>query len=240
MVGAELPIDSRSDERRGGCAQRATAPSATVGHMTRTYDQTRSGTRERLLDAAAEVIADVGWSAVTSRAVADRAGVNNGVVHYHFSSMDHLRRAAAMDCMMTTFGGMVDGLAAAPTTADALRRLAVAVSALDLHSRSAAVMLEAMLHAPRDPELGREVREVLVPFRTAMRDLLARDVATGRVPATIDPAATATALVALFDGLVLHAMVDSDLDISAATDAVIALIAADAVSVGDQDQEARP
>jgi AcrR family transcriptional regulator len=195
--------------------------------MTRAGDQTRVGTRERLLDAAAKVIADVGWSAVTSRAVADRAGVNNGVVHYHFSSMDHLRRAAAMDCMTTTFGGMLDGFVAAPTTADALRRLAAAVSTFDLHSRSAAVMLEAMLHAPRDPELGREVRDVLMPFRTAVRDLLARDVAAGRASPTIDPAALATALFALFDGLVLHAMVDGELDVSAATDAVIALIAPD-------------
>lgn len=198
--------------------------------MTWAIDQPASGTRDRLLDAAATVIADVGWSAVTSRAVATAAGVNNGVVHYHFASMDQLRRAAAMRCMRVTFGGMLDDVRAASTTAGALRRLADAVSALDAHSRSAAVLLEAMLHAPRDPELRREVREVLAPLRTAVRDALLDDIAAGRIAVASDPAALATVLVAAFDGLVLHAMVDGDLDIGAATDAVIASVGADATT----------
>ncbi|WP_288047924.1 helix-turn-helix domain-containing protein, partial [Nocardia sp.] len=44
-------------------------------------------TRERLLEAAVSLIGEVGWSGVSTRMVAQRAGVNAGVVHYHFASV---------------------------------------------------------------------------------------------------------------------------------------------------------
>src|SRR5688572_20176747 len=48
------------------------------------------GTRDRLLDAAVQLITEVGRGAVTTRKIADRAGVPFGVVHYHFSSVPDL------------------------------------------------------------------------------------------------------------------------------------------------------
>jgi AcrR family transcriptional regulator len=47
-------------------------------------------TRIDLLDAAARVLAEEGYSAVTSRRVAARAGVNPALVNYYFGSMDDL------------------------------------------------------------------------------------------------------------------------------------------------------
>lgn len=46
-----------------------------------------SSTIERLLDAAAAVVAERGLSALTTRAVAGRAGLAPGVVHYHLGSV---------------------------------------------------------------------------------------------------------------------------------------------------------
>ena len=43
--------------------------------------------RQRLLAAAAELIPERGWSAVSTRILADRAGVTPSVVHYHFPSV---------------------------------------------------------------------------------------------------------------------------------------------------------
>jgi AcrR family transcriptional regulator len=45
----------------------------------------RPDVKEALLQAAAELIAEVGWGRVSSRMVAERAGVNNALVHYHFA-----------------------------------------------------------------------------------------------------------------------------------------------------------
>jgi AcrR family transcriptional regulator len=41
-------------------------------------------TRARLMDAAAELIAERGWGAVTTLIVAERAGLRPGLVHYHY------------------------------------------------------------------------------------------------------------------------------------------------------------
>src|SRR5689334_11018417 len=54
-------------------------------------------TRERLMGAAAELIAELGWGRVTTRAVADRAGLPHGAVSYHFRGKQELLIEATMD-----------------------------------------------------------------------------------------------------------------------------------------------
>jgi AcrR family transcriptional regulator len=49
-----------------------------------------SATRTALLDAAEELMVDEGYAAATTRRVAAKAGVNNGLVHYYFGTMDEL------------------------------------------------------------------------------------------------------------------------------------------------------
>lgn len=43
-----------------------------------------------LLDAAESLLVDVGYAGVTVRALADRAGVNQGLIHYYFGSMEEV------------------------------------------------------------------------------------------------------------------------------------------------------
>ncbi len=50
----------------------------------------RSGAREALLDAAERLLVEVGHAGITTRALADAAGLNNGLVHYYFGSMENL------------------------------------------------------------------------------------------------------------------------------------------------------
>lgn len=45
---------------------------------------------EALLDAAEAMLVDVGYAAITTRRLAERAGVNHGLVHYYFGSMEDL------------------------------------------------------------------------------------------------------------------------------------------------------
>lgn len=44
----------------------------------------------RLMDAAERLLYDVGYAGVTTRAVAEEAGIKHGLVHYYFGSMDEL------------------------------------------------------------------------------------------------------------------------------------------------------
>jgi AcrR family transcriptional regulator len=45
---------------------------------------------EALLDAAERLLVEQGYSGITSRALAAEAGVNNGLVHYYFGSMEEV------------------------------------------------------------------------------------------------------------------------------------------------------
>lgn len=63
--------------------------------MGRVPQQDRSRvTRESLLDATIESLAEVGWHGTTVVAVAARAGVSRGAAQHHFSSRDDLVREA--------------------------------------------------------------------------------------------------------------------------------------------------
>jgi len=47
-------------------------------------------TEEALLDAAEQLLVDVGYAGITTRRLAETAGVNHGLVHYYFGSNENL------------------------------------------------------------------------------------------------------------------------------------------------------
>jgi AcrR family transcriptional regulator len=51
---------------------------------------TRHQTEETFLDAAERLLVEVGYAGVTTRALADEAAANHGLVHYYFGSMENL------------------------------------------------------------------------------------------------------------------------------------------------------
>ncbi|HET6287357.1 MAG TPA: helix-turn-helix domain-containing protein, partial [Amycolatopsis sp.] len=55
--------------------------------------------RRRLLEAAVALVPERGWSAVSTRILADRAGVTPSVVHYHFPSLQDLVIEAVLGVM---------------------------------------------------------------------------------------------------------------------------------------------
>ena len=50
----------------------------------------RAAAEEALLDAAERLLVDVGHAGITTRRLAEVAGVNHGLVHYYFGSNEHL------------------------------------------------------------------------------------------------------------------------------------------------------
>jgi AcrR family transcriptional regulator len=57
-------------------------------HATKT--SSRSQAEEALLDAAERLLVDVGYAGITTRRLAEEAGVNHGLVHYYFGSNENL------------------------------------------------------------------------------------------------------------------------------------------------------
>jgi len=60
--------------------------------MTEPARQTiaRAAAEEALLDAAERLLVDVGYAGITTRKLAEAAGVNHGLVHYYFGSNENL------------------------------------------------------------------------------------------------------------------------------------------------------
>jgi AcrR family transcriptional regulator len=50
----------------------------------------RVAAEEALLDAAEQLLVDVGYAGITTRKLAEAAGVNHGLVHYYFGSNENL------------------------------------------------------------------------------------------------------------------------------------------------------
>jgi AcrR family transcriptional regulator len=153
--------------------------------------------RLRLLQAAAELIAERGWTAVTTRAVADRAGVGSGVVHYHFSSMQALLVEAAVGAARSVGTQMSRVLAAAGSADEVLTALLGMLDSYTGTDPMSVLFVEAYLAGTRDERLRQEFGTVI----GELRGQLAERLAAGAVP---DPDATAAVLSAAIDGVLLH------------------------------------
>src|SRR5436190_8937084 len=62
--------------------------------MTKSLQATKTSARataeEALFDAAERLLVDVGYAGITTRRLAEEAGVNHGLVHYYFGSNENL------------------------------------------------------------------------------------------------------------------------------------------------------
>jgi AcrR family transcriptional regulator len=167
----------------------------------------RRTTRARLVGAAVTAISQHGWDRVTTRQVAMLAGVNPGLVHYHFASMDALRREAVLEALAREVGAPTAALVQAPSIEDGLRQCLIAVGELDPRSESALVLSEAMLASTRDAELRTTLQQALVEFRGVLAARIAREDG-------VDPDGAAMTVAAALDGVFLHRLVEPDLDVS--------------------------
>jgi AcrR family transcriptional regulator len=176
------------------------------------------------MTAAGELIAELGWGRVTTRAVADRADLPHGSVSYHFRGKQELLAEAALHAFQQAIP--LGRFQALKTVDDLIGLIAAEVSdreAIDpVLSR---LMLEAMREAERDPVLHERMGALLREYRRVMVETGRADQERGAAFDGAPPAAIATLLGAVGDGLLLHALLDPELDIAAAIEALRALLA---------------
>lgn len=191
--------------------------------MTKSVDQ--SDTKAGILRAAAIEIADKGWGGLRTRDVADRAGVNKALVHYHYGSMDNLRLEAVASLMTGVVNEAASVLIEAPTLARGVRAFGEELDRFRSDDPGSVVLMEAMLHAPRDERLEAMLVRALEFYEEALRQRIETDVKSGRLPDSVDPSGLATALTALLDGLVLHAYMRRGVDFRPAAESIADLLA---------------
>jgi AcrR family transcriptional regulator len=147
----------------------------------RTQDERSAETRARLLDATIQSILDVGYTATTTRRVAELAGVSSGAQTHHFPRRIDLVGAAVEWLAaqhVTNLRALADRLSAdTPASADTLLDLMWR----DFASDTFAVFVKLWIAAADDPELyerlvpverrlGRAFSEVAVTFGGTLAD----------------------------------------------------------------------
>jgi AcrR family transcriptional regulator len=167
-------------------------------------------TRLRLLEATGRVGARAGWGGITTRAVAEEADVNPGLVHYHFGTLDELRRAAVAQVMATLVEGSIGRLDGTPDAASAIATMIAAVPASGDEDDASAFLYEAFLAARRDEALRQTLAAVLREVRTELTGWV--DTLTAPDPSRADPPAVAALIVAALDGIYIHRLLDPDVD----------------------------
>ena len=177
-------------------------------------------TRVRLLRAAAELIAEQGWGAVRTRAVAERAGLPHGTVSYHFRGKQELLTEAALYTVARAvpLEGLVGEQGTPPDLVELIEGWLTGAETTD--PVVAGVGMEAMLQAERDPVLRRRLAELMGRYREVMTDLVASSQRRRTTMVQTDPAGLAALLAAIGDGLFLHARIDPELDTEAAITAL--------------------
>ncbi|CAA9253161.1 MAG: hypothetical protein AVDCRST_MAG54-2101 [uncultured Actinomycetospora sp.] len=173
-------------------------------------------TRDAVLGAAADLIGELGWGRVSTRAVAERAGVRPGLVHYHFASQQELLAEAATGRIAAWAGEALAALEATPDLRAGLTLLLESVAHLDATDPLHLLAAETSLAAARDPALAGALRRVVAGFRTGLTGwLLSRGVPSGTAEGS------AALLTAVLDGIALHRALDPHLPLRGAVDALL-------------------
>lgn len=174
------------------------------------------------MGAAVELIAEQGWAGVTTRAVAERAGVNHSLVHYHFGSVDGLLFQAATAALAEA-GDEALALLEDDDLASGLKASLEALAETVEQGPLAVATVEFLVQACRHDEMRAWLGDVLTQYREVMAERFRRAKADEAL-ADLDPEALAVLVAALFDGLTLHLIVDPDLDLQQAIDTLVQAI----------------
>ena len=141
-------------------------------------DERRAQTRERLLDAAAEVFNRLGYHGASLEAVAEAAGYTKGAVYSNFASKAELFVEVFRDAAKRDLAA-VDGAAA---QGSCIERLEAAVAAHARRALGRRRLAWALLYEPVDPLIDAERLVYRRKYCRQMAGLLRQAIAAGEIP----------------------------------------------------------
>ncbi len=180
--------------------------------MGRIAGVTAADTRDRLLQAAADVFAERGYEGTRVADIAAAAGVSNGALYAHFRSKAELLVAA-----LRTHGRRVlaDMFAADPGRSVTGLLLDIGRQLPHRHDAQGYLLVEALVAARRDQEVARPMRDYVGERADWLADLMRVAQAGDEIDSDLSPSALAhfCLLLAMGSALVtpdLHAVDDAE------------------------------
>lgn len=164
-------------------------------------------TRERLMDAAVETLSTEGVAGTTARAIAERAGLNQALIFYHFGSVTNL--------LLEAFRRVSDAQAAkyrdAASNVSSLKDLveiARLLHAEDMAGGTVAAVTQLMAASVSDPDAGSAIMDRFETWIQIVHDALDRALASSPLAVTIPTHEAAYAVAAMFLGIELMTRLD--------------------------------
>jgi AcrR family transcriptional regulator len=181
------------------------APSSVAGK-----GGTRSaGTRRILVEAAIETLKTEGYAGASARAIAGRAGSNQGLIFYHFGSVANLLLAAldeVSSARMEQYGESVTRVGSPSQLVDA----ATDIFRSDLDAGYITVLVEMIAGASSTPGLGVEVAARIDPWRKFAQGAVQHALGGSPLGQVLPSEDVAYAIVALYLGLEMLSHLDGD------------------------------
>ncbi len=188
-----------------------------------------SDARERILEAACDLVAAEGIDDVRIARVAMRAGASTALVHHYFSTREELLEQA----LLHSFEQAGDErFAEDVASGSALAGLALAIDeCLPVPGRAErdwVLWVELWLRAAREPELRPIAGQLYERYREWMVGVIEAGVQSGEFTAPADVEGLADRAMAMLDGLGLRALLrDPQMDLDRARSLVAEMFAAE-------------
>jgi AcrR family transcriptional regulator len=183
---------------------KAGSPSTLTRQAGRSAD-----TRRLLVGAAIETLKEKGYGGASARAIAERAGSNQGLIFYHFGSVAKLL-LAALDAVsaerLAHYGSALEGV----DSSERLVHVARAIFSEDLDAGYVTVLAEMIAGASTTPGLGAEVAARIGPWTAFAQEAIESMMGQSPLANLLPSADVAYGIVALYLGMEMLSHLDGD------------------------------
>jgi AcrR family transcriptional regulator len=166
-------------------------------------------TRRRLVEAAIETLKADGYVGASARTIAQRAGVNQGLIFYHFGSVANVL-LAALDSVSEERLARYEAEVSGVKNASQLVEAAEGIFRNDLDAGYITVLVELIAGSSSTPGLGPEVSARIQPWRAFAQSSIEASLGASALSSVVPTRELAHAVVALYLGLEMLSHLDGD------------------------------
>jgi AcrR family transcriptional regulator len=174
-------------------------------------DQDSAATRQRVLDVARAMFAELGYEATTNRAIAEASGITPGAIYHYFDSKADLYAAVYEEIYDRVFSTLEQAIAGHPTLLDQFAAAIVAAGELNVQDPTLPAFDRGVsAEAKRHPELNDLLRPLRRRNTMFFRKMVAAAAERGELADDVDRRGLEDLLSAVAFGLVRISAVTGD------------------------------
>lgn len=165
--------------------------------------------REQIVGAAMASLQNLGFSRASTRAIAERGGFNQALIHYYFGSLNSLWLAVidhTSAIRMERYRSAVEEA----QTLEEMVEVAITIYREDLESGQMTIISELIGGSLSEPELSEGILERMKPWIAFVEEVIGKLVAGSPFEQMIPKREAASALVAFYMGVNLLTRLETD------------------------------